>query len=265
MPVEAGKVVHFNGLTNHMHTTAYVPRDECESHWTYGEITELPARAERATLDDLLRIARADLGPEAIIELDQELVTSLECSSCHSMEEVLRPVSEITFEAGHCPTCGELREAQFTHMITGEENFLHHTLAHVGIPQLHILRAHNGFEYRFYELTGDLPDALHFRHFERTVREKEQQIGGRIRLKEEVRLVDPPTNPARDRIRILDEKADEKVSIKPAKNRLQIKGKPDVVKLGKSSRSRVHEAETIRPKKAKKALLSFRHKHVKVC
>jgi hypothetical protein len=63
----------------------------------------------------------------------------------------------------------------------------------------------------------------------------------------------------------LDEKADEKVSIKPAKNRLQIKGKPDVVKLGKSSRSRVHEAETIRPKKAKKALLSFRHKHVKVC
>ena len=131
MPVEPGKVVHFNGLTNHMHTTAYVPREECESHWTYGEITELPARAERATLDDLLRIARADLGPDAIIELDQELVTSLECPSCHTIEEVLRPVSEITFEAGHCPTCGELREAQFTHTITGEENFLHRTLTHL--------------------------------------------------------------------------------------------------------------------------------------
>ena len=265
MPVEAGKVVHFNGLNNHMHTTAYVPREECESHWTYGEITELPARAERATLEDLLRIARADLGPEAIIELDQELVTSLECPSCHSMEEVLRPVSEITFEAGHCPTCGELREAQFTHMITGEEKFLHHTLAHVGVPQLHILRAHNGFEYRFYELTGDLPEALHFRHFEKTVPENEPKTGSRIRLKEEVRLVDPPTSPARDRIRILEETASEKVSIKSAKNRLKIKGKPDVVKLGKSPRSPARGAQTMRPKKAKKALISLHHKRVKIC
>jgi adenylyltransferase/sulfurtransferase len=41
MPVEPGKVVHFNGLTNMMHTTAYVPREECESHWAYGDITEL--------------------------------------------------------------------------------------------------------------------------------------------------------------------------------------------------------------------------------
>ena len=63
MPVEAGKVVHFNGLTNDLHTTAYNPREECESHWTYGDITELPARAERATLDDLLRIARAGRRP----------------------------------------------------------------------------------------------------------------------------------------------------------------------------------------------------------
>ncbi len=44
LPVEPGKVVHFNGMVNEMHTTAYVPREDCESHWTYGEITELPAR-----------------------------------------------------------------------------------------------------------------------------------------------------------------------------------------------------------------------------
>ena len=50
MPVEPGKVTHFNGMVNEMHTTAYSPKDDCESHWTYGEITELPARAERTTL-----------------------------------------------------------------------------------------------------------------------------------------------------------------------------------------------------------------------
>jgi adenylyltransferase/sulfurtransferase len=148
MTVEPGKVVHFNGLTNMMHTTAYVPREDCESHWTYGEITELPARVERTTLEDLLRIARSDLGAQAVIELDQELVISLECPNCHTMEQVLRPLSQITFEAGHCPTCGTLRDAQFTHVITGEENFLHRTLSSVGVPPLHILRAQNGIEYR---------------------------------------------------------------------------------------------------------------------
>ena len=53
-------------------------------------------------------------------------------------------------------------------MVTGEENYLHRTLASVGVPPLHILRAHNGEEYRFYELSGDLPEALHYRHFEST-------------------------------------------------------------------------------------------------
>ena len=215
MPVEPGKVVHFNGLTNVMHTTAYVPREECESHWTYGEITELPARAERTTLEDLLRIARSELGEQAVIELDQELVTSLECPSCHSMEQVLRPVSEITFEAGHCPTCGILREAQFTHVITGEENFLHRTLSSIGVPALHILRAQNGLEYRFYELTGDLPEALHFRHFERNGSEP-LHVGERIRLKGEVQIDNvPATTPVRSRIRILEEPAQKPVLAKP--------------------------------------------------
>jgi molybdopterin/thiamine biosynthesis adenylyltransferase/DNA-binding transcriptional regulator YhcF (GntR family) len=249
MPVEPGKVVHYNGLTNDLHITAYNPREECESHWTYGEITEIPARAERATLDDLLRIARADLGPDAIIELDQELVTSLVCPNCQTTEEVLRPVSEITFEAGHCPDCGELREAQFTHMVTGDENFLHRTLANVGVPPLHILRAHNGYDYRFYELSGDLPEALHFNHFEQVEPEKPLKVGSRIHLKEEVRLVDVNLNPARNRIRLLDEKTKEQVTIGASKNRIRIIDKQDTLRLRKAASSRVNDAETKHSKK----------------
>jgi len=249
MPVEPGKVVHYNGLTNDLHITAYNPREECESHWTYGEITEIPARAERATLEDLLRIARADLGPDAIIELDQELVTSLVCPNCQTTEEVLRPVSEITFEAGHCPDCGELREAQFTHMVTGDENFLHRTLANVGVPPLHILRAHNGYDYRFYELSGDLPEALHFNHFEQVEPEKPLKVGSRIHLKEEVRLVNANLNPARNRIRLLDEKTKEQVTIGASKNRIRIIDKQDTLRLRKAASSRVSDAETKHSKK----------------
>jgi molybdopterin/thiamine biosynthesis adenylyltransferase/DNA-binding transcriptional regulator YhcF (GntR family) len=188
MPVEPGKVTHFNGMVNEMHTTAYSPREDCESHWTYGEITELPARVERATLDDLLRIACADLGLNAVLELDQELVTKLECSSCHTVEEVLRPLSEVTLEQGNCPTCGLLRESTLTHVITGEETFLKRTLASVGVPPLHIIRAHNGVEYRFYELTGNLTDALHFRDYDTTIKVEDKK--SRIRIKDKVQIKD---------------------------------------------------------------------------
>ena len=198
LPVEAGKVIHYNGMMNEMHTTAYTVRDDCESHWIYGDVTELPARAARTTLADLLRIARADLGPEAMLELDQELVVSLACPQCRTVDEILRPLSEVSFEAGHCPTCGLLRETKMTHLITGSENFLQRTLASVGVPPLHILRAHNGREYRFYELTGDLPEALHFRHFTGGAAPLERP--GRIRLGGEVHLAEANDHRARGRV-----------------------------------------------------------------
>lgn len=198
LPVEAGKVIHYNGMMNEMHTTAYIVRDDCESHWIYGDVTELPARAARTTLADLLRIARADLGPEAMLELDQELVVSLACPQCRTVDEILRPLSEVSFEAGRCPTCGLLRETKMTHLITGSENFLQRTLASVGVPPLHILRAHDGREYRFYELTGDLPEALHFRHFTGGAAPLERP--GRIRLGGEVHLAEANDHRARGRV-----------------------------------------------------------------
>ena len=205
MDVEAGKVIHYNGLTNHMHTTAYVEDKDCESHWIYGGVTELPLRAETTTLGELLDIARSDLGPEALIELDQELILSLECSGCQLTENVMKPISEVSFEAGHCPNCGEMREVIMTHAITGEEDFLDRTLVSVGVPPLHIVRANNGIEYRFYELSGDLPTALHFAHFEDTTPEEENPAEGRIRLGKKIPLKDPAEgNKARGRVRLKD-------------------------------------------------------------
>ncbi len=166
MPVEAGKVMHINGLTNEVHTTAYVEKEDCESHWIYGDITELPdQRASDTTLAQMLAIARAELGDEAILELDQELVVALECHACRTVTEVLRPVSRVSLEEGRCPGCGELRETHMTHILTGNEPYLERSLLSVGVPPLHIVRARNSVEYRFFELTGDLETTLHFAHF----------------------------------------------------------------------------------------------------
>lgn len=199
-PVEPGKVVHFNGITNYMHTTAYLPREDCESHWQYGEVIELPARANMTTLYDMLYIVRADLGSEAVIELDQELITTLSCPKCKTIEQVVKPISKVSFNSAHCPTCGTLREVSMTHVITGEEPYIHHTLSSVGVPPLHILRAYNTQEYRFYELTGDLTEALHFNHFEIPSTSQVMPMRDQIRLGEVVELDGDFKNPASGRV-----------------------------------------------------------------
>jgi hypothetical protein len=127
-----------------------------------------------------------------VIELDQELILTLSCPQCNTREEVLRPLESVTFEAGHCPTCGVLRETEMTHEITGAESFLHRTLGSVGVPPLHILRARNASEFRFYELTGDLPEALHFRHFEGSASPAASPLRDRISIGEEVESSERP-------------------------------------------------------------------------
>lgn len=184
LPVEAGKVLHFNGMTNDVHTTSYTPVEDCESHWNYGEITELPFRVNSTTLNDILQVARRDLGQEAVIELDQELVIALSCPKCKTREEVLEPISHVGFNRAHCPSCGVLRETEMTHTISGKENFLNKNLSVIGVPPLHILRASNSREFRFYEMSGDLAEALHFSHFEIPSLSRTVSLKSRIKLGE---------------------------------------------------------------------------------
>jgi adenylyltransferase/sulfurtransferase len=202
MPVEPGKVTHFNGYTNHLHTTAYLPDADCESHWIYGEVNELPLRAESSTLRELLELVQADLGENAVLELDQELVLSLNCLNCNTSEQVLKPLSAVTFEAGHCPNCGHMREVNLTHTIHGDEDFADRTLASVGVPPLHILRATNGTEFRFYELTGDLDEALHFNHFAEAMRVPVH--AARVQLGEVVEEPELETDHAAKKIHLID-------------------------------------------------------------
>ena len=203
-PVEAGKVVHFNGMTNEMHTTAYKPREDCESHWVYGDITELPLRSNTTTVEDFLKIIKSDMGDDAVVEMDQELILSLSCPQCNTNEKVMRPISNVGFKEAHCPICGSLREMDMTHTISGDENFLKYTLSSIGIPPLHIIRVYNTREFRFYELAGDADQALHFQHFAIGGTTDQKKSADQIKLKEPVEINDSSVNPAHGRIRIDD-------------------------------------------------------------
>lgn len=204
IPVEAGKVVHFNGMINEMHTTSYNAREDCESHWTYGDVIELPASTHSTSLYELFRIASADLGPGTVIELDQELILTLKCPRCGTLESILKPISEVSFEAAHCPSCGVMRETEMTHAITGKENFLHRTLASIGVPPLHILRAFNSREFRFYELSGDLEEAFHFSDFQETKPQNKDHSRQHIRLGKSILLQENPASPAQGKVTLKD-------------------------------------------------------------
>lgn len=89
-----------------------------------------------------------------------------------------------------------------THLVTGDEEFLGRTLISLGIPPLHILRANNTREYRFYELTGDLQETLHFKDFEGTG--DEIPLRERIKIGPAVKIKSPAQNPAAGKIKLKD-------------------------------------------------------------
>jgi hypothetical protein len=152
-------------MNNEAYTVEYPVKDECQSHWRWGEITELPAcRADATTARELLAIARRHLGPDAIVEigdgLGRDVLLELVCHHCDRRERVVKPLHSLTETGARCPTCGNEREPRHTHQITGDEDFLDEPLCAIGIPPLHILPARAGDRYGFFELTGDEPQAM---------------------------------------------------------------------------------------------------------
>ncbi|HEY3267033.1 MAG TPA: ThiF family adenylyltransferase [Armatimonadota bacterium] len=155
LPTLEGKGFFFNGATHDSFTVTYRRKPDCLSHETWGHIQETDWTASGTTLRTCLDRARADLGPEAALGFVREIVTAFRCAACGTAEPVFRALGRLTEREARCPTCGESRAYESTHMVTGDEAYLDCTLAEVGIPKFDILTAHSGLEERFYELSGD--------------------------------------------------------------------------------------------------------------
>lgn len=158
MAVQPGAGFVFNGLTNLAYTVRYPPLANCLGHndVAYEMIVECPqASAAKTIVAEMLDLARQHLGPQAIIELDYELVTHFRCPHCDQEAAVFKPLRRLDGRQAQCPQCGQPRQAITTHAINGREPYLEHTLAEIGIPPLHIITARQGTTYAYFELTGD--------------------------------------------------------------------------------------------------------------
>lgn len=162
LEVDPGKALLINGLTNDIYNTEYPVKEFCMSHSRLENIVELPEVHSGTTLAELLAVARERLGPEALLEFDGEVVVAMACSACGQVEPIFQKMARLYESAAICPNCGERREMVLTHRITGEEDYLDRTLAAFDVAPLSIIRARNGQERLYLEMTGDRDSFLSF-------------------------------------------------------------------------------------------------------
>jgi adenylyltransferase/sulfurtransferase len=164
MEVQPGKALMINGLTNDIYTTEYPVRDGCLSHARLEPIIELlDFSSAESTIGSLLDVARRRLGPETVLEFDSEIVTYMECPNCGLRSAVFKRMARLYETEFACPKCGGRREMHLTHRIEGSESYLDRTLAEFDVPALSIIRARNGMERIYLELTGDRETFFQFR------------------------------------------------------------------------------------------------------
>jgi len=156
----AGKGYHFFGLTHDSYVVEYSRKDECYSHDSFNKISSINKSVAEVKLGDLLSLVREKLGADAVIELNNDVLTCLSCRQCDTSDAVFRSLGQVTEEDGRCPGCSQMREVKTTSTIYGDEDFLHLSFRELGIPPFDIVSARNGDRRLHIEFGGDRSTVL---------------------------------------------------------------------------------------------------------
>jgi molybdopterin/thiamine biosynthesis adenylyltransferase len=156
MPVESGKIMVLNGVTNQFYKTEIQYREDCLSHETFpaADRADLSVIDHRVT--DLFEWAQDSYGgSEWSLVLDRDLVVSLTCHSCGQRHEVFRTLAGVTHKQAVCEGCGQIMQAERVHRIQEDDELAQKRLAEVGIPPFDIVRLSREGEDRFVLLDRD--------------------------------------------------------------------------------------------------------------
>lgn len=154
MAVAGGSALVFNGVGNQFYTTALPFREDCLSHETYPEPTEL-GLGHRATAADLFREARGELSGPLVLVLDRELVEAIECPRCDWRVELMRPKSRVSQGEALCPSCGQPARPTIVDRVAEDAPLAGRSLADLGVPPYDIVRVEGESETVFFLLAGD--------------------------------------------------------------------------------------------------------------
>jgi adenylyltransferase/sulfurtransferase len=160
MQTLSGQGFVFDGTYHQSYTVNYSQLPDCPSHEHDEPVVELPWRSDETTVATFLQRVRDDLGSDAVIEVNNDLLSGLECARCQFTEPLLSSLGKVTEGRGRCPRCGEHRTPQVYHTIDGSEPFVDRTLAEIGVPPWDVLAGRRGHSQQFYEFAGDAPQVL---------------------------------------------------------------------------------------------------------
>lgn len=157
----AGKGFVFDGMSVDSYLVEYQRKSDCYSHDVIDKIVSLNEQATTLTLARALDAVREQMGARATIELGRDVLHQLVCPACHREEVLFQSMGKVDANRAFCPQCRSVRRDVITfNKITGTENFLHRTLAEIGVPDFDILIGRSDTQSVGFELTGDAEAAL---------------------------------------------------------------------------------------------------------
>ncbi|MEX2316814.1 MAG: ThiF family adenylyltransferase [Pirellulales bacterium] len=145
----------FEGLRHQSYLVTYTKMDDCPSHDALGPIESLPWSVAKTTAGDFLERVRSDLGPDAVIETNHDLLSGLACAACQRTYPRLASLGKVTEADGLCPQCGEPCAPQMYHTIGSDSPLLEKTLFELGVPLWDIILGRAGIKQLAYEFAGD--------------------------------------------------------------------------------------------------------------
>lgn len=162
-PWVGGRALVYNGEALRLHRADLPRNPRCpSSHSPYGEVRDVPRRADEITAGELLELARRDLGTAAgsgslLLELGRDFLEALRCPACGRGESVGRILGQVAETERLCPHCGTVRESDVLRSVEEKGPQVGNPLAHLGIPDGEVLavRTETG-ELSMYGLTGGL-------------------------------------------------------------------------------------------------------------
>lgn len=154
LPTIAGQGFVFDGTNHQSYLVSYPRLGDCPSHDAMTPVEELPWSVAETTAGRLLERVRADLGPNAVVETNQDLLSSLHCAECNETYPRFASLGKVTEAEGRCPKCGSPCTPNMYHTI-GDDSALDKTLFELGMPLWDVLAGRNGEVQRFYEFAGD--------------------------------------------------------------------------------------------------------------
>ncbi|MBM3176141.1 MAG: ThiF family adenylyltransferase [Chloroflexi bacterium] len=160
--VMSGGGISFYGTTNELLRTAYSRSEECPVHSSPTAIVPIDRKVGSTTFGQLLQEASGQLGEEARIEFDFDLVVGLSCS-CGERQKLLGRRNALKRNQVMCSRCGEIMAMDLTSEISRlSTELMDKTLSQAGIAPFDIVTIKGNNAQLRFEFIGDEAEMLNY-------------------------------------------------------------------------------------------------------